>query len=172
MTEANHTTDAARQPGEAMQADDPRLEQVHKEILARREKYEECIVAVLKGHLAAEQALNDLLRVARRRWKRPFAGKIDVAEKLFLPDLTTELWAVLKAGNNLRNAIAHGHKQGTITQRIADLRRALLAWASPSQRPGIEAMTDVQLISTAFFQTASHIVVATIKLEEQNKKKP
>jgi hypothetical protein len=33
-------------------------------------------------------------------------------------------------------------------------------------------MTDTQLISTAFFQTASHIVVATMKLEEQNKKKP
>jgi hypothetical protein len=79
---------------------------------------------------------------------------------------------VLKAGNNLRNAVAHGHKEGTITQRIADLRRALLAWASPPQRPGIEAMTDTQLISTAFFQTASHIVVATNKLEEQNKKKP
>jgi hypothetical protein len=42
----------------------------------------------------------------------------------------------------------------------------------PPQRPGIEAMTDTQLISTALFQTASHIVVVTIKLEEQNEKKP
>jgi hypothetical protein len=107
-----------------------------------------------------------LLRVARRRWKRPFAGKIDVVQKLFLPDLTTEMWDVLKAGNDLRNAVAHGHKEGTITQRIADVRRTLLAWVSPPQRPGIEAMTDPQLISTAFFQCASFIVVATMKLDE------
>jgi hypothetical protein len=148
-----------------MKADDPRLEQANKEMKARLEKYEGRIVEVLKGHLAAEQALNDLLRAAARRWKRPFAGKIDVAQKLFLPDLTAEMWDVLKAGNNLRNAVAHGHKEGTITQRIADVRRALLAWISPPQRPDIEQMTDPQLTSTAFFQTASTIVVATLKLE-------
>jgi hypothetical protein len=79
-----------------MDIDDPRLVQAHTEMTERIEKYEERIVTVLKGHLAAEQALNDLLRTARRRWKRPFAGKIDVAQKLFLPDLNTELWAVLK----------------------------------------------------------------------------
>lgn len=150
-----------------MKADDPRLVQAHKEMTERIAKYEERIVCTLKGHLAAEQALNALLKAARRRWKRPFAGKIDVAQKLFLPDLTTEMWGVLKAGNDLRNVVAHGDKEGTIAQRIVDVRKALLAWSSPPQRPGIEAMTDPQLISTAFFQCASFIVVATMKLEEQ-----
>jgi len=152
-----------------MKANDMRLEMAHKEMIERIQKYEERIVTVLKGHLAAEQALNDLLRVARRRWKRPFAGKIDVAQKLLLPDLTTEMWDVLKAGNDLRNAVAHGHREGTIAQRIADVRRALLVWASPPQRPGIETMTDTQLISTVFFQCASFVVVATMKLDEQKK---
>jgi hypothetical protein len=101
-----------------MKMDDPRLEQGRKELTERIRKYEERIVT------AAEQALNDLLRAGRRRWKRPFAGKIDVAQKLFLRDLTTEMWDVLKAGNDLRNAVAHGHKEGTITQRIADARSA------------------------------------------------
>jgi hypothetical protein len=151
--------------GDEMKADDPRLAQAHKEMLERQAKYEERLVNVLKGHLAAEQALNDLLRAARRRWKRPFAGKIDVAEKLLLPDLTKEMWDGLKPGNNLRNAVAHGHKEGTITQRTADLKMALLAWVSPEQRPGIEGMTDPQMISTAFFQCASFIVVASLKLE-------
>ena len=32
-------------------------------------------------------------------------------------------------------------------------------------------MTDTQMVSTVFYQTGSHIVVATIKLEEENKKK-
>jgi uncharacterized protein YutE (UPF0331/DUF86 family) len=151
---------------EAVKADDPRLERAHKEMTARMAKYEERILSTLKGHLAAEQALDALLMAARRRWKRPFAGKIDVAQKLFLPDLTPEMWKVLKAGNDLRNAVAHGDPEGTIVQRIADIHKALLAWASPPQRPGIEAMTDPQLISTAFFQCASFIVVATIKLKE------
>jgi hypothetical protein len=153
-----------------MKADDPRLEQARKEMTERVERYNDRIVEVLKGHLSVEQSLNDLLRTARRKWKRPFAGKIDVAEKLYCPDLTVELWDRVKAGNNLRNAVAHGHKEGTITQRMADLRRALLDWVSPAQRPGVEAMTDTQMVGTAFNQTGSHIVVATIKLEEENKK--
>lgn len=148
-----------------MKSDDPRLKQAHKDLIERNRKYEELIVTVLKGHLAAEQALNELLRAAKRRWKRVFAGKVDVAEKLLLPDLTKEMWDVLKAGNDLRNAVAHGDKHGTINQRIADLRKARLAWASPEQRPGIEAMTEPQLVSTSFFDCASFIVVARLKLE-------
>jgi len=153
-----------------VKTDDPRLEQAHKEMTERIAKYEVRIVTTLKGHLAAEQALDELLKQARRSWKRPFAGKIDVAQKLYLSDLSTEMWDVLKAGNSLRNAVAHGKSEGVIVQRVADVRRTLLAWASPPQRPGIEAMTDPQLISTAFFQCASFIVVATQKLAEQDSK--
>ena len=148
-----------------MDLDDPRLEEARKNLKERIEKYDDRILAVLKGHLSAEQNLNDLLRAAKRRWKRPFAGKIDVAQKLFLPDLTEELWEVLKKGNNLRNAVAHGHKEGTITQRMADLKKALLAWSSPEQRPGVEAMTDTQMVSTAFHSTGSFLIVAALKLE-------
>jgi hypothetical protein len=61
-----------------VKADDPRLEQAHKEMTERIAKYDERIVTTLKGHLAAEQALDALLKAVRRRWKRPFAGKIDV----------------------------------------------------------------------------------------------
>jgi hypothetical protein len=120
-----------------MEFDDPGLEKAHKEMTARVGRYNDRIVEVLKGHLSVEQSLIDVLRTARRKWKRPFAGKIDIAVKLFCPDLTVELWDVVKAGNNLRNAVAHGHKEGTVTQRKADLRGALLAWASPTQRPDL-----------------------------------
>ena len=116
----------------AMQADDPRLLQAHKEMTERIEKYDERIVTVLKGSLSTEQNLNDLLKVASRRWKRrTFTGKIDVAEKLFCLELDAGFWATIKAANNFRNAVAHGHKEGTITQRTAELKKALLAWMSP-----------------------------------------
>lgn len=94
-----------------MKADDPRLIESRKLLAERIAKYDERIVTVLKNHLATEQSLNDLLAAASRRWKRrSFASKIDVAKKLFLPDLSEELWDTLKAGNDLRNAVAHGHK--------------------------------------------------------------
>lgn len=154
-----------------MKADDPRLVESRKVLTERIAKYDERIVTVLKNHLAAERSLNDLLAAASRRWKRrTFAGKIDKASGLFLPELSEELWDVLKAGNDLRNAVAHGHKEGTVAARMTDLRKAFLASVSPEQRRGIEEMTDAQIISTAFNQTGSHIVVATMKLEEENKR--
>jgi hypothetical protein len=36
---------------------------------------------------------------------------------------------------------------------------------APEQRPGIEAMTDTQMVGTAFHSTGSFIVVAALKLE-------
>jgi hypothetical protein len=149
-----------------MDIDYPRFDEALRNLLDRVQKYDERIVTILKCHLGVEQVLNDLLREASRQWRRrSFAGKIDVAEKLFLPELDPLMWAALKAGNNLRNAVAHGHKDGTVTQRRPDLRKALLEWASPEQRPGIEGMADPQMVSTSFFRCASFIVVATGRLE-------
>ena len=72
-----------------MKADDPRLVEGAKRLTDRIAKYDERIVTVLKSHLATEQSLNDLLAAASRRWKkRRFAGKIDVAKGLFLPELS------------------------------------------------------------------------------------
>jgi hypothetical protein len=110
-----------------MDIDDPRLEEARVKMNERYQRYTDRIVEVLKGHISLEQALDELLRVARRRRKRPFAGKIDICEKLFCPELNAELWGVVKAGNELRNAVAHGKPQGTIDQRVADLKGALLA---------------------------------------------
>ncbi|MBR0900769.1 hypothetical protein JQ616_37940 [Bradyrhizobium tropiciagri] len=144
-----------------MDISDPRLIEAHKKMTERVEKYDERIVTVLKGSLSTEQALNDLLSVAGRRWKRrTFAGKIDKAEKLFCPELDAGFWATIKAANALRNAVAHGHSEGQIVQRSAELKKALLAWVSPEQRPGIEAMTEPQMISTAFNNCSSYLVVA------------
>jgi hypothetical protein len=123
------------------------------------------VLEVCGGSMAENLAVSPLnyvlLKAASRRWKRrTFAGKIDVAEKLFYAELDAGFWATIKAGNNLRNAVAHGHKDGTITQRTAELKKALLAWVSPEQRPGIEGMTEPQMISTAFNQCSSCLVVA------------
>jgi hypothetical protein len=76
-----------------VKVDDPRLVEGLKRLTERLEKYDERIVTVLKTHLGVEQSLNDLLAAASKRWKRrTFAGKIDVAQKLSLPELEPHVW--------------------------------------------------------------------------------
>ncbi|MGE3710769.1 MAG: hypothetical protein AB7G35_13945 [Hyphomicrobiaceae bacterium] len=53
-----------------MDINDPRLEDARKALKGRIEKYDERILAALKGHLSAGQSFNDLLRAAKRRWSR------------------------------------------------------------------------------------------------------
>jgi hypothetical protein len=155
-----------------MEIDDSRLEQAHKEMTERVEKYDERLVTVLKNHLGVEQSLNDLLAAASRRWKRrTFAGKIDIAKKLFLPEIEPHVWTVLEAGNDLRNAIAHGHKEGTMAAKMTALRKAYIGLLTPEQPKGTEDLTDTQIVVVAFTMAGSYLVVAADRLAEKRKKK-
>jgi hypothetical protein len=148
-----------------MEANDPRLLRAHKEMTERIEKYEERIITVLKAHLGAEQALNDLLKAAARRWKgRTFAGKIDVGEKLLIDGLHPHVWKILRAGNNLRNAIAHGQKEGTIAARMTDLRNAYRDSLTPERKGDVDGLTATQLVIVAFSMASSFLVVAADRL--------
>jgi hypothetical protein len=154
-----------------MKADDPRLAQAQKEMTERIEKYEERIVTVLKAHLGAEQVLNDLLKAASRRWKkRSFAGKIDIGEKLLIDELHPHVWNILRVGNDLRNAVAHGHKEGVIAAKMVELRNAYRG-SLPERKGDADKLTETQLVVVAFSMASSFLVVATMRLEEKNKKK-
>ncbi|WP_225156193.1 MULTISPECIES: hypothetical protein [unclassified Bradyrhizobium] len=123
------------------------FEEAHRQATERIKAYEERIVTVLKGHLAAEQALNYLLTAGKRRKRgRKFAGKMYVAKELFVKEMNEELWKLLAVGNDLRNSIAHGDKQGTIENWIIELRKAFIEANTPEQRKHIEAMTEPQMI--------------------------
>jgi hypothetical protein len=143
------------------------FEQAHKKMTERIEQYEERIVTVLRAHLAAEQSLNALLKAGWRRKKnRTFSGKWWVAKGLFVKEMSEELWEVLKVGNDLRNAIGHGDKQGTIENKIVELRKAYIDAAPPQQEKYIEGMTETQMITSAFSHCSSHITVAADRLEK------
>lgn len=147
------------------------FEQAHKRMTERIEQYEERIVTVLRAHLAAEQSLNYLLTVARRRKKgRTFSGKWYVAKGLFVKEMTEELWEVLKVGNDLRNAIGHGDKQGTIENKIVELRKAFITANTPQQKKYIEGMTEKQMITMAFSHCSSHITVAADRIEREQER--
>jgi hypothetical protein len=96
-----------------MDIDDPRLAEAHKIMTERVERYDERIVTVLKGHLSAEQSLDDLLRAASRRWKRrTFAGKIDVAQKLFFCPSSTS-----RCGQSLKPATSYATRSRTVIRK-------------------------------------------------------
>lgn len=145
------------------------FEQAHKKMTERIEQYEERVVTVLRAHLAAEQSLNALLKAGRRRKNgRTFSGKWWVAKGLFVKEMTEELWELLRVGNDLRNAIGHGDRQGTIENKIVELRKAYIAASSPQQKKHIEGMTEKQMITMAFSHCSSHITVAADRLEKEN----
>jgi hypothetical protein len=97
----------------------------HRKATERIEQFEERVLTVIRAHLGAEQSLNALMKAGRRRRKgRTCSGKWWVAKGLFVKEMTEELWEVLKVGNELRNAIAHGDKPGLIEAKPQLRRRA------------------------------------------------
>jgi hypothetical protein len=145
------------------------FEQAHVRMAERIEQYQERIIIVLKAHLAAEQSLNALLKAGRRRKKgRTFSGKWWVAKGLFVKEMTEELWELLKVGNDLRNAIGHGDKQGTIENKIVELRKAFIDANTPQQKKYIEEMTEEQMITMAFSHCSSNMSVAAERVAKEN----
>jgi hypothetical protein len=144
--------------------------EAHKKATERIEQFEERILTVIRAHLGAEQSLNALLKAGRRRRKnRTFSGKWWVAKGLFVEEMTEDLWEVLKVGNELRNAIAHGDKPGLIEAKIVELRKAYIDANTPEQKKYIEAMTETQMIATAFSHCSSHMTVAADRIEREGK---
>lgn len=158
-----------------MKSDDPRLEKAHKEMIARVEKYNERMLTVIKNHLACEDFLNELLAAAGRKWKgKKFSGKFDIAKKEIEPaEVEPVIWDLLDAGNQLRNAVAHGHEESKIAARIAKLREAYLPALTPFQRQYAEGLTETQMIVSAFGLCGAFIVAATdAEKERRAKRKP
>jgi hypothetical protein len=141
----------------------------HKDMIERVARYDERLLTVIKNHLSCEEALNQLLGAASRSWKKKkFSGKLDVGRDQIKPnEMTAHLWEVVKVGNLLRNAVAHGHPESVIAARMVELRTAYLGAVSPQQRPGIEAMTEVQMVGSAFNHCGSHIIVAADRIERE-----
>lgn len=146
------------------------FEAAHLKMAERIEQYQERVLEVLRGHLGAEQALNELLKAGgRRRRGKTFAGKIEKAKGIFAKEITEELWDLLKIGNDLRNALAHGHKQGTVENKMVELRKAFIAASSPEQKKYIEAMNERQMITMAFSHCASNMIAAADRIERESK---
>ncbi len=155
-----------------MRTDDPRLEKAHAEMAERVRKFDERMLTVIKNHLGCEQFLNDTLAAAGRRWKsRRCAGKIAIAKRLKLSEMTEPIWKVLEEGNRLRNAIAHGDEKSVIADRMAKFRKAYLAALSPEQAKGVADLDDIRLTVLAYSFVGAFLVVSTDRFIEAKKQR-
>src|SRR2546425_525510 len=112
-----------------MKTDDPRLESSRKAMLERVEKYNAVVLAVIKGHLVIEQAMDDFIAasVSNPQYitednRLMFAAKANICLSLSYGKHIDNMWSVLWAMNVLRNQVAHSYEPDTIQNKMNKLR--------------------------------------------------
>ncbi|MBR1297386.1 hypothetical protein [Bradyrhizobium sp. AUGA SZCCT0042] len=142
-----------------------------KRMTERVARYDERLLTVIKNHLGFEDCLNELLKAASRRWKnRTCAGKIAVGKEINPPEIEKAVWDVVDAGNKLRNAVAHGHKESVIATRIAEFRSAHIAALTPQGAKGLKELDDNRAIELAYNFCGAYMVGAAEGEKARRKK--
>src|SRR5262245_41095830 len=104
-----------------MKTDDPRLESSRKAMFERVEKYNALVLAVIKVHLAIEQAMDDFISasVSNPQYitednRFMFAAKANICLSLSYGQHIDNMWSVLWAMNVLRNQVSHSDESDKI----------------------------------------------------------
>jgi hypothetical protein len=90
-----------------VKANDPRLEQAHRDVIEQVSKLNEFIVIVLKYHVGVEKMMIELIEANGKTAENTFAQKIKQCEIIGPPEIDAATWEVLRKANRLRNAVAH-----------------------------------------------------------------
>lgn len=146
-----------------MRTDDPRLEASRKAMEERIKKYDVLMLAVIKGHLAIEQTLDDFLAASLFHPEYvgdqfSFARKAQVCRSLSLNQHHDKLWDVLFAFNALRNKIAHGQQDET-KKGVEQLRRVFMAALTSKQAEGLGKEPEETIAVVASATCASFLVM-------------
>ncbi len=148
-----------------MKTDDPRLEQARKEMIERRNKMDAIALAVVRGHLLIEQAMDDFLtasffhpdHVLEGRFG--FLHKAQMCRAMSLNQNEDQLWELLWRANELRNRIAHTLSADEIKKKMDRLRRGYMDVLTPEQAKGLEKQPDADIAQSAFALCAGFLVV-------------
>jgi hypothetical protein len=146
-----------------MRTDDPRLEVGRKAMEERVNKYNALILAVIKGHLAIEQAIDSYLEVALfhpehvRESRFNFSHKLQICRSMSLKQNEDRLWSVIWAANALRNEIAHDLQTEEIQNKADRLRRVYLEVLTPQQAESAKNAPDHQIAESACYLSAGFL---------------
>jgi hypothetical protein len=158
--------------GEAtVKTDDPRLEKSRQEMFERVEKLNVLTLAVLRSHLLVEQSIGDYIIASGKKpnWveKQKFSTKMERCKKLAKDEGNSELWRILEAANQLRNAIAHTLSSDKIAEKMKQLKNRHLAWLTPAQAAGLADQSDDYIAQSACLTCAGFILVLKDRLPQK-----
>lgn len=160
-----------------MRTDDPRLEASQKAMFERIQKYDALVLAVIKGHLAIEEAMDEYiaasvsnpLYITEDDNRFMFSRKANVYLSLCSGHHIDDIWSVLWAMNSLRNKVAHTQELGRIQEKMANLRKVLLNILTPPQIKSLEKQPDDYIVLHASALCAGFL--ATIAEEARTKRR-
>ncbi|MCW5694851.1 MAG: hypothetical protein KIT48_21040 [Pseudolabrys sp.] len=138
-----------------MKTDDPRLEVGRKAMEERVKKFNDLMLATLKGHLVVEQALDSFLASSLsnadhiRGIKLTFNHKAQLCRALSFDQERDGLWDVVRAANRLRNQVAHDLNIEKIQTKMDELRKVYLGTLTPKQAKGLEEESDPSIVESA-----------------------
>ncbi len=158
-----------------MKADDPRLEKSRKEAVERSRKMSALTLAVIRGHLILEQAMDEFLgaslfhpeHVQQSRFQ--FLHKAQMCKSLSLNQNDDDILALVWDGNELRNKVAHSLSPDDIKKKMDRVRRVYLEILTPDQRKSVENDSDDRIAEAAFFLCAGFL--ATLQDDAKSRRK-
>jgi hypothetical protein len=149
------------------------FEEAHKRFKEKLERIDNMILAVVKAQITVERFMISFLEAHGRDPKHFFftAQKIKECKRIDPPEVGQTMWELLTLCSYVRNELVHSLDDEEIKAKTDAVREAYLAATENGrQKQGIREMNDTQMVTSALYDCGSHIVVATMKLEEENKK--
>jgi hypothetical protein len=156
--------------------DDPRLEASQKAMFERIEKYNAIVLAVTKGHLAIEDAMDEFIEATAANpqyivdeTRFMFALKAHICLSPCAEHHIDNIWSVLWAMNALRNKVAHTQELEKIQGQMDNLRKVLNNIFSAPQVKSLEKQPDHYIVVHASSLCAGFL--ATIAGEAKAKRR-
>jgi hypothetical protein len=145
-----------------MKTDDPRLQKALKEYKERAKKMDALTLAVIKGHLLVEQAMDELIAASvfhpefLRESRLQFRHKICLCQSMGLNEQNEKMWPLLMQANVLRNAIAHGKSADNIKSAAGSVR-SMYASVLGAQAKDLNTQLDDQVVADALFHCSGFL---------------
>jgi hypothetical protein len=158
-----------------MKTDDPRLTKSLKEAIERGKQMNALTLAVIRGHLLLEQAMDEFIRASLfhpqhvQQSRFQFLHKAQICKSMSLNQDGDAIWELVWDGNELRNKIAHSLSSDEIKKKMDRVRRVYLEVITPDQRKGVENDSDDRIAEAAFYLCAGFL--ATLREDAKSRRR-
>jgi hypothetical protein len=108
----------------------------YRDLSEHLKQFDELANMMLRAHIIVEADLDKVMRATffypeYITGRLQFERKAQIARAMALRTQNTQVWETMKAVNDLRNEVAHGHSLERRQARVEQLRRAVLKHLKP-----------------------------------------